>query len=56
LKDFKEMLLGGDSAKAKFIANRITDDFEFEDPIEKFVGKEEFGEFVIYLILLRVYP
>ena len=27
---------------------RITDDFEWEDPIEKFIGKEEFGDFLYF--------
>jgi hypothetical protein len=37
----------GEPAKAKkFIENRITDDFEWEDPIEKFVGKDEFADLV----------
>jgi hypothetical protein len=29
-----------------FLDNRLTDDFEFEDPIERFVGKEEFADFL----------
>ena len=28
--------------------NRITEDFEWEDPMEKFVGKSEFGD-LLYL-------
>jgi hypothetical protein len=39
----------GDQAKAKkFIENRITDDFVWEDPMEKFVGKAEFAD-LLYL-------
>ena len=29
-----------------FTYNRLTDDFEWEDPMEKLVGKEEFADFL----------
>jgi hypothetical protein len=49
LQDFVDLMKTGDQAKAKkFIENRITDDFVWEDPMEKFVGKAEFAD-LLYL-------
>ena len=49
-----DMLKTGDQDKAKkFIENRVTVDFVWEDPLEKYVGKKEFGDLVICNIIVR---